>query len=133
MDIFDAPIRDMACTRRQRTNTPLQALVLMNDPQWLEASRHLAERLIHEKADQESRLDYLGLLLLSRSWEPPETSILERMLDGFRTAYADNPDSAGKLVSVGESSRDETIPPTELAPWMLLASAALNLDDALSK
>ena len=64
MDTFDSPMRDAACTRRQRTDTPLQALVSMNEPLRLEASRKLAERLIHESSNVDARLDYLGRILL---------------------------------------------------------------------
>jgi len=60
MDTLDVPVHDAACTRRQRTDTPLQALVLMNDPQWLEASRRLAERVIRQSPETGTRLNYLG-------------------------------------------------------------------------
>jgi hypothetical protein len=133
MDTYDVPMRDAACTRRQRTNTPLQALVTMNDPQWLEAARKLAERAIHAAAAPEARLDFIANTLLARPWNAAERSAFERTLEHFRDTYADDPAAAQELIAVGESPRDEHIAATELAPWMLVASAALNLDAVLNK
>jgi hypothetical protein len=133
MDTFDAPVRDAACTRRQRTNTPLQALVVMNDPQWLEAARRLAERVLTHDVATDARLDYLAELLLARPWHPQEKVILERMLAEFDTVYARDAAAAAKLIAVGESKADPHIPAPQLAPWMLVASAALNLDATVNK
>jgi mono/diheme cytochrome c family protein len=133
MDTFDSPMRDAACTRRQRTDTPLQALVTMNEPLRLEASRKLAERLIHESSESEARLDYLGWVLLSREWNSRERSVLENMLAKFQATYAKDPAAAAKLLNVGESNVDRSIPVTELAAWMLVSSTALNLDAVVNK
>ena len=133
MDAFDEPVRDAACTRRQRTDTPLQALVTMNDPQWLEAARLLAERVIHESPNQEGRINALGEILLARTWEPREKDVLEKALAKFQAAYAQDEASAVKLVSVGESRPDIELRADELASWMLVASAAMNLDAVLNK
>jgi mono/diheme cytochrome c family protein len=133
MDTLDVPVRDAACTRRQRTDTPLQALVLMNDPQWLEASRKLAERVIRQSPGTDARLNYLGEVLLARSWEPREKQVLENALTKFHSAYANDQPRAEEVLKVGESSRDSGIRPDELASWMLVASAAMNLDAVLNK
>jgi hypothetical protein len=133
MDALDVPVRDGACTRRQRTDTPLQALVLMNDPQWLEASRHLAERVLRESQQTDTRLNALGEILLSRPWRASEKVILENALMKFEKVYGQDTASAEKLLSVGESKRDTNLQATELASWMLVASAAMNLDEALNK
>lgn len=133
MDALDEPVRDAACTRRQRTDTPLQALVLMNDPQWLEAARRLAERVIHESSNAEGRLNALGEILLARRWEPKEKAALERALAKFQSAYAQDEPSAEKLVAVGESKPDKDLHAGEVASWMLIASAAMNLDAVLNK
>jgi Protein of unknown function (DUF1553)/Protein of unknown function (DUF1549)/Concanavalin A-like lectin/glucanases superfamily/Planctomycete cytochrome C len=133
MDALDEPVRDASCTRRQRTDTPLQALVLMNDPQWLEASRKLAERVIHESPNTDTRLDALGVILLARRWEPKERAALEKALAKFESVYAQNQNSAETLISVGESRRDLDLPDDELASWMMVASAAMNLDAVLNK
>jgi mono/diheme cytochrome c family protein len=133
MDTMDVAVRDAACTRRQRTDTPLQALVLMNDPQWLEASRKLAERVIRQSPDNEKRLNYLGEVLLARDWEPREKLVLENALTKFQSTYAPDRSRAEEVLKVGESSRDSGIAPDELASWMLVASAAMNLDAVLNK
>jgi mono/diheme cytochrome c family protein len=133
MDTLDVPVRDGACTRRQRTDTPLQALVLMNDPQWLEASRHLAERVLKESQQTDTRLNALSEILLSRPWGQREKAVLEKALTRFETVYRQDTASAEKLLSVGESKRDANLPASELASWMLVASAAMNLDEVLNK
>ncbi len=133
MDTLDAPVHDAACTRRQRTDTPLQALVLMNDPLWLEASRHLAERVIHKSGETDARLGYLGELLLARPWQPREQVVLKTALQKFQSSYAHEKSRAEELLKVGESTRDANIQPEELASWMLVASAAMNLDSVLNK
>ena len=133
MDALDEPVRDGVCTRRQRTDTPLQALVLMNDPQWLEASRQLAERILHESQQTDARLDELGEILLARPWKDKEKAALENALTKFETVYGQDTASAEKLLSVGESKRDTNLPATEVAPWMLVTSAVMNLDEVLNK
>jgi len=133
MDTLDVPVHDAACTRRQRTDTPLQALVLMNDPLWLEASRHLAERVIHKSGETDARLGYLGELLLARPWQPREQALLKTALQKFQSSYSHEKSHAEELLKVGESTRDANIQPEELASWMLVASAAMNLDSVLNK
>jgi len=133
MDALDVPVRDAACTRRQRTDTPLQALVLMNDPLWLEASRHLAERVLRGSPNADTRFDALARILLARPWKAPERAALEKALAKFEKVYGQDLSSAEKLLSVGESKRDTALPAGELASWMLVASAAMNLDEVLNK
>jgi Protein of unknown function (DUF1553) len=133
MDTFDSPMRDAACTRRQRTDTPLQALVAMNEPLRLEASRKLAERVIHESSTVDARLDYLGQVLLARDWSSKEKTILESALTKFGATYSRDPAAAARLLKVGESKIDRAIPAPELAAWMLVSSAALNLDSVVNK
>jgi mono/diheme cytochrome c family protein len=133
MDSMDDPVRDAVCTRRQRTDTPLQALVLMNDPQWLEASRNLAQRVIHEAPNEDARLDTLGELLLARPWEPKEKAALAKALTKFESVYSRDQSSAETLIAVGESDRDMDLPDDELASWMMVASTAMNLDSVLNK
>ena len=133
MDTFDSPMRDAACTRRQRTDTPLQALVAMNEPLRLEASRKLAERLIHESSNVDTRLDYLARILLARDWSSREKTVLETALMKFQSTYSKDPSAATRLLNVGESKVDRSIPAPELAAWMLVSSAALNLDAVMNK
>jgi hypothetical protein len=134
MDAFDAPTRDTACTRRQRTDTPLQALVTMNDPQWVEASRALAERLIKQGGKQpEQRIQYLSELVLSHDPSPQMASVLQQSLNQMEKHYATDPVAAHDLVAVGEKPRDAAIPPPELAAWTMVVSEVLNLDETLNK
>jgi hypothetical protein len=134
MDAFDAPTRDTACTRRQRTDTPLQALVTMNDPQWVEASRALAERLIKQGGKQpEQRIQYLSELMLSHDPSPQMASVLQQSLNQMEKHYATDPTAAHDLVAVGEKPHDAAIPPPELAAWTMVVSEVLNLDETLNK
>ena len=134
MDAFDAPMRDVVCTRRQRTDTPLQALVTMNDIPWVEAARALAQRVILEggrKPDQ--RIDLMSEILLSHDPPPKMAAVLESSLDEMQKHYAADPKAAQQLIAVGEKKRDPSIPPPELAAWTMVASEMLNLDETITK
>ena len=134
MDAFDAPPRDAACTRRQRTNTPLQALVTMNDPQWIEASRALAERLIKEGgARPEQKITYLSELLLAHPPAPRMEAVLQNSYEELRRHYVADPQAAHDLVAIGEKPHDPAIPAPELAAWTMVANEAFNLDETLNK
>src|SRR5262249_43489372 len=126
MDAFDAPARDTVCTRRQRTDTPLQALITMNDPQWMEAARALAERVIREGgSSNEQRIDSMSLILLSRMPTPQMVGVLEKSLGEMQKHYAANPKDARALVSIGEKKRNSSIPEAQLAAWTMIASEML--------
>jgi hypothetical protein len=134
MDAFDAPMRDAACTRRQRTDTPLQALVTMNDVQWVEAARALAERVIKQGGQQpEQRIKLLGEIVLSRDPSPRMATVLKSSLEQMRKHYAADPKAARELVAVGEKRRDMSIPDVDLAAWTMVASEMMNLDEAVTK
>ncbi len=133
MDALDAPPRDGSCTRRQRTNTPLQALVAMNDPLWLEAARSLAERVMARDSGPDRRLDDIGRLLLARPWKPAERAVLEAALGQFRETYDRDLPAARELIAVGESRPNPALPANEVAAWMLVASTAFNLDATMNK
>jgi len=134
MDAFDAPMRDVVCTRRQRTDTPLQALVTMNDVQWVEAARELAQRVIREGGrEPEKRIDLMSEILLSRDAPPKMAAVLETSLKQLEEHYARDPKAARALVDVGEKKRDPSIPEPELAAWTMVASEMLNLDETLTK
>ena len=133
MNVFDAPDRDASCTRRQRTTTPLQALVTLNDVQWLEAARVLGEQLVRDYPTDEERLTALALRTLARPWSAEEKAILIELLGKFRDAYLNDAASAEQLVNIGEASRDQSISASAVATWMLMASTAQNLDATLNK
>ncbi len=134
MEIFNAPSREVCTVRRERTNTPLQALVTLNDPQFIEAARHLAQRALTNGGDSVSdRVDYLAQRLLCRSLDDAELAIVEGSLTALAEYYADHPDDAQKLLDVGETSTDSSLDPTELAAWTMLANQMMNLDEVLNK
>jgi hypothetical protein len=134
MDAFDAPTRDTVCTRRQRTDTPLQALVTMNDTQWVEASRALAERLIRQGGKQPAqRIQYLSDLVLSHDPSPQMEATLQKSLAAMEQHYTADPAAARELIAVGEKPRDAAIPAPELAAWTMVVSEVFNLDETLNK
>lgn len=134
MDAFDAPVRDTVCTRRQRTDTPLQALVTMNDVQWIEAARGLAERVIHEAGTKpETRIDRMSEILLAHDPKPQTLAVLETSLDEMRKHYDSDTKAAHALVHDGESKPAGNIPEPELAAWTMIANEMLNLDETLNK
>jgi hypothetical protein len=134
MDAFDAPMRDVVCTRRQRTDTPLQALVTMNDVQWVEAARALAERVIKDGGKQpEQRIDLMSQILLARDPPPQMAAVLKNSLAQMEKHYAADTKAAQALVNVGEKKSDASIPASELAAWTMLASEMLNLDETITK
>jgi hypothetical protein len=134
MDAFDAPARDVVCTRRQRTDTPLQALVTMNDVQWVEAARALAERVIHEGGlTPEQRINRMGLILLSRVPSAKMADVLKTSFLEMQKHYAANPSDAHSLVNIGEKKRDNSIPEQQLAAWTMIANEMLNLDATVNK
>ena len=134
MDAFDAPMRDVVCTRRQRTDTPLQALVTMNDVQWVEAARALAERVIKEGGAQpEQRIRLMSEILLSHDPPAPMAKVLEGSVSQMEKHYAADPKAARDLVSAGEKKGDAAIPAPELAAWTMVASEMLNLDETVTK
>ena len=134
MQIFDAPTREKCTVRRARTNTPLQALVTLNDVQFVEAARKFGERLLLMSTDQESdRLQAGFRYVTSRVPTPSEMTILKTILEDARNAYSNNSESAKQLLDVGESKSNSEIPSSELAAWTLVASTLLNLDETLTR
>jgi hypothetical protein len=134
MDAFDAPVRDVVCTRRQRTDTPLQALVTMDDAQWVEAARALAQRVILEGGRRpEQRINVMSEILLSRDPSPRMAAVLENSLKQMEEHYTADPKAAHALVGVGESKHNASIPDSELAAWTMVASEMLNLDETVNK
>ena len=134
LTLFDAPDREKCTARRAVTNTPLQALDLLNDPTYVEASRALAERTLHfgGKSDQ-ARIDFAFKLATARTPDAQERAVLLGSLKEFRSAYMQDEANARKLLSVGESRVDSNVPPRELAAWTTVSSMILNLDETITK
>ena len=130
---FDAPDREICTVRRSRTNTPLQALVLMNDPTYVEASRKFAERIMLKEKTSEARLALAWRLATARSPSEREMAILQRVLDKQLQTYNANPKAAADLLRVGEAPRDDTLSAPELAAYTIVASVLLNLDEVVTK
>ena len=134
MDIFNAPTRLHFTVRRERTNTPLQALATMNDTQYVEASRYLAQRAMRETGnDFDRRLDYVTTRLIARTFDDRERAVAKDTYLGLEALYGADDDEARRLLEVGESGYDEALPQTESAAWTLLTSQLMNLDEVLNK
>ena len=134
MDIFNAPTREHFTVRRERTNTPLQALVTMNDPQFVEAARHLAQRAMREAGDGfDRRLDYVTTRLLARPLKDAERAVARRAWEGFVTLYEADASEARRLLQVGASGHDEALPQAASAAWTMLTNQFMNLDEVLNK
>lgn len=134
MEIFNAPTREVCCVRRERTNTPLQALATLNDVQSMEAARVLAQHAIEQGgATPEPRIQYLGKRLLARPFTKEEERIIHTSLQELQAFYDAHPEDAKKVITVGESKPDGTIPPNVLASWTMLANQLMNLDEVLNK
>ena len=133
MEIFNAPTREHFTVRRERTNTPLQALVTMNDPQFVEAARYLAQRAMREADDFDARLDFVTVRLLSRPFGDAERAVSERTFDRLIDTYQAEPAEAERLISVGASEADSSFGVAESAAWTMLVSQVMNLDETLNK
>ncbi|HTO05399.1 MAG TPA: DUF1553 domain-containing protein, partial [Opitutus sp.] len=134
-ETFDATSREVVCTRRARTNTPLQAFVTMNDPQWVEAARKLAERAMKAVPTPGARITFLSQATLGRTLADKEVAVLSRSLDAFHQRFANEraTEDVKALLAVGESPSDPALAPSELAAWTMVASQFLNLDEFLTK
>jgi hypothetical protein len=131
---FDAPDREKCTARRALTNTPLQALALLNDPTYVEAARSLAERVLREPVpDDGKRIALAFRLATARTPGRAETGVLRDLLRAQRQVYSVDRQAARKLVGVGESKHDDRLDVAELAAWTTVASTILNLDETITK
>ncbi len=134
MLLLDAPTREFCVVRRPRTNTPLQALALLNDPQFVEASRAFAERILREGgASVDARLAFAFRLVTARRPSDDEMMILKDTLKQQLAAYQKNPEGAEKYLRVGGYKPKAKVDASELAAWSTVASMLLNLDETLTK
>ena len=132
--LLDAPAREICTVRRARTNTPLQALALLNDVQFFETARHLARRMMVEGgADPDGRIRLGWRLATARPPSPQESDELRELLEHYQAIYTEDPEAALELLGVGDSEPDGTLPASELAAWTLIANLLLNLDETVTK
>jgi hypothetical protein len=131
---FDAPDREKCTARRAQTNTPLQALVLMNDPTYVEAARVFAERVLREGGkDDKSRIDYAFRLATARKPAGKEESVLRALLERQLIVFRRDRAAAAKLLAVGEAPPDKTLDPSDVAAWTTVTSTILNLDETITR
>ncbi len=133
MTAIDAPNREICVVRRPRTNTPLQALVVMNDPTYVEAARALAERSIHYAASDPDRIRFAFRSLLAREPSEHELKTLTAALAFYRDRYSANKEAADALLGVGESPCNSKLPSTEVAAHTAIAMLIMNLDETVTK
>jgi hypothetical protein len=133
LETFDATSRETVCTKRARTNTPLQAFVTMNDPQWLEAARKLGEQAVKAAPDPRRRLDFLAQATLARALDDREAKVLAGTAEKFAQAFAAAPAEAKAVLAIGESPTDAALSAADVATWAMVASQFLNLDEFLTK
>jgi hypothetical protein len=129
---FDAPSREAFCTKRERGNTPLQALQLLNDVQFFEAARAFAQRIMSKGgATPEDRLAFGFQCAVNRPPDATEAARVLAMLNVFLEKYRANPALAATVIAVGESKPDAALPPVELAAWTQVGNFLLNLDETI--
>jgi hypothetical protein len=133
MEVFNAPTRESCVVRRERTDTPLQALVTMNDPQFVEAARYLAEQAMENAIGFDARLDYIAARVLMRPLAVNERAIARKAYDDFERYYRAHPDDAGKFLDDGERKADPSLAPAEHAALSMLTSQFFNLDEVLNQ
>jgi hypothetical protein len=135
MHTFDAPSREICTSYRARTTTPLQSLVLMNDPAYVEAARALGQRVMANCKDKSLRdqITYAFRLILARKPTQEELTLLEHLYTDELTHYKQNADAAKSLVKVGESEKPKDIDDATLAAWTAIANVLFNLDETITK
>ena len=135
LEIFNAPAREASCLRRERTNTPLQALVTLNDTQYIEAARVLAEKALlacgPDHAD--GVIAFMAGRLVSRPLRPEERGVVKGTADDMLSHFRAQPAAAAELLAVGERKPDPSLDAPTLAAWTMVANQLMNLDEALSK
>lgn len=133
MSTFDAPSFEICTVKRSTTNTPLQALALLNDLTYVEAAKHLGERMLREAGDDDaSRIQYGFRLATSRSPAAEEVDLLHEALGKYRKRYRGDSEAVDLLLTNGQSAVDDSLPPVELAAYASLASLLLNLDETIT-
>ncbi|WP_128548682.1 DUF1553 domain-containing protein [Larkinella soli] len=137
---FDASERHVCIVRRQKTSTPLQALVTLNDPQFVEAARVLAQRILGANGTasgatdpEPAAIDFMFRAVTSRPARPAEVELMKRLYSEELADFRKNPKRAAELLTVGEYPVEKAVPATELAAWTVVASTIMNMDEAIIK
>lgn len=133
MATFDAPEREYCIVRRSRTNTPLQAFVLLHDPQFVEAARHLGGLMMATSGSDDDRIAAGFERVTARRPTEDELAVLREMHAARREQYRKDPPAVDRLLSVGDSSPDEELDPMELAAWTTTARVLLNLSEFITR
>ena len=134
MQAFDAPSREESTVQRPRSNTPLQALVLLNDPSYVEAARALAGRIINEGGGSTSeQLEFAYREVLSRPIESSEREVLATLYEKQLAAYEENVQAAIETQTVGQSQPLAGVDAAELAAWTSVARTILNLNETITR
>lgn len=136
MEVFNATAREVCTVRRERTNTPLQALVTLNDTQFIEAARILAQHAIQanpDGADPVPRFQWIAAKILSRPLRGEELGVLQSSLSEVAQYYQSTPDAAKELLAVGATRSPDEINASELAAWTMTVNILMNLDEAITK
>ena len=130
---FDAPSREACVVRRPRTNTPIQALITMNEPAFMEASRVFGERLVRTKQSAPDRIRYAFNLALGRDPSKIEQTILLAAAKRYQSKFDQNPKSAGEIVMSGMAPTAPNLPKNQVATWTMIANTIFNLDEFLTQ
>ena len=133
LEAFNAPSREVCTVRRERTNTPLQALVTLNDPQFVEAARFLAQTALQSADNDKAVLDFVARRVLARSLNEQEQAVLLADKEAFLQHFQSKPDDAMNLTAVGESDSVKEMNVSELAAWTIVCNQVMNLDETLNK
>ena len=134
LEAFNAPSREVCTVRRERTNTPLQALVTLNDPQFVETARRLAENALkRSQGDDSVALDFVAQRVLSRPFSIDERALVLAAKQYYLDHYQSQNKEAQSLIQVGEAKVDKSLDSATLAAWTMVCNQVLNLDEALNK
>ncbi len=134
MAIFDAPDRETCQVRRARTNTPLQALALMNDVQFVEAARKFAERVMIEGGSGiDQKITFAYRATIARNPTPSELALVRQLFGEYEVEFKEDTEAAMKLLALGESPRNESLDASQLASWTLITHLLLNLSETVTK
>jgi hypothetical protein len=136
MEVFNATAREVCVVKRERTNTPLQALTTLNDVQMVEAARILAEKVLSQWKDANdsvSRMQAIAVKLMGRPFRGEELGVVQASLDELIANYRTNADAAKELLAMGETRSSDQVDPAELAAWTMVVNMLMNLDEVLTK